>query len=125
MTTDLWPSGSATVTRSSRLEDAAATLGEVRAEDWPKSEEARAAISWACQSLESALITCARLRAGEMAPYDVLAPDMGWWDDPQAQAEEYVEDQAVQLAAAARKRLAEYRQREAESIERAREWMQR
>ena len=48
----------------------------------------------------------------EMDPLHALAPDMGWWDDPQQCAVEYAADQYLEAAKALRNRLAEWKRRE-------------
>ena len=105
---------------------ARAELADIRAETWPASEEARWAISWACDSLENAILTYGRLARGQMRPSEVIAPGMAaWHEDPEAKALEYVAGQCGDLVKAAWELLAEYRRREAKGIERAKGWMGR
>ena len=44
------------------------------------------------------------------------APDRGWWTDPAAQALEHLDDQALQAARTAKKRLEEKQRDEAAAL---------
>ena len=73
------------------------------------------AIGWAFTEADAARTIYARLLNGEIPWHWVNAPDMGSWDtdDPRPQALEHAADVALERAKEARKRLAEYQQREA------------
>lgn len=96
-----------TVTVPSMIDRALAIRQEVMEAGWPLSREARWAIGWQAGELDDLLVMRGALLAGDLDPHAVRAPDMGWWDDPERQALEYVDDQALQAAVALRKRLAE------------------
>jgi hypothetical protein len=96
---------------ASAIGQAIAMRREVMESPWPSSREAGRAIRWKLGELDDLLRLHSQVADEEADPYGVL-PE-GFWDDPQARALEYLEDQALKAATAARKRLAEYRSREA------------
>lgn len=57
-----------------------------------------------------------RIEAGTADPFDALAPDMGWWEDPQQSALEYLAYEVSELATALEKRITEAARREAGPI---------
>lgn len=108
------------VTAPSGLDQARALAAETEAarHSWAVTRESAAIIGWALGELTDALEVCDRLADpdDDIDPYSVRAPDMAWWDDPEAQALEFAEDEAAQYAEALRKRLSEYRDREAARV---------
>ena len=96
----------------SAIDQARAIRREVMEAAKPQTREARWAIGWAMGELDGTLAIYDGLLKGNLDPYAVRAPDMGWWDDPERQALEYAADQALEAAEALRKRAAEYGTRE-------------
>ena len=85
----------ATVTRSpaEMVTEADEIVRKAREVAWPESREAQNAIGheFACAA-ETRRVYDALVNE-EMDPLHALAPDMGWWDDPQQCAVEYAADQ--------------------------------
>lgn len=102
-------------THQDMIAEAAAILTAVREARWPDTREAQKAIGWAFAAAADWHVIYAAVLNGDIYPYAVGAPDMAWWDDPERQALEYVADQALEAAKAARKRLDEYTRSEGAS----------
>ena len=107
-------------------QEAAAILGEAGDERrWPKSREARAVIRQAREYLVAELDVYQRLLADEM-DWSEFDPDLEVFEDTSADKQrtaiEIAGGRAYDAALALEKRLAEYRAREKQATERAREW---
>jgi hypothetical protein len=70
-------------------------------------EQAQEAVGWQVDTAREALREYDAVLNGDMDPLRVGAPDMGWWEDPEASALEYAADQARECAKAAARMLAE------------------
>ena len=84
--------------------EASRILTEVR---WPESDEAQKFIGRALAVAAETLQIYYAVLNDDMDPYKLHAPDMGWWDDPERQALEYVDDEALQCAEGLRRLLDE------------------
>jgi hypothetical protein len=87
-------------------------LRKVREVSWPEGGHAEKVITYDYAYAAEVRGTYGALVNGEMDPLHVLAPDMGWWDDPQRCALEYAADQYLEAAKALRNRVAEFKRRE-------------
>ncbi len=73
------------------------------------SVQGQAAVDWARSSLAESLALYGRIETGEACWSECRAPDMGWWENPLAEALEFQADDAWQCAIALEKRMAEAR----------------
>jgi hypothetical protein len=80
--------------------------------EWPTSREAQASIKWALAYLVEAEAERAAVLSGEIDPLALGDPDAGWWDDPEAAADQVTAERVLDAAKGLEKRLAEYRRRE-------------
>lgn len=102
----------AAMTPDQMITEAGRILSDAGAgEGWPKDPHAQAAIGWAFGRLLECLDIHARLVKGSMDPYAVLAPDMAYWDDPEASAIGWAADEALEAAKCLRNRLAEWQRK--------------
>jgi hypothetical protein len=98
----------------SRIDRAAAILRDAGDENsWPSSPEARASITWARDYLLGEMDVHARLLDGSMDWGELGEPDLGWCDDPEAEAIAVAGERALDAAEGLAKRLREYQKREA------------
>ena len=113
----------APVTAPPKIGQARAILGEVMNSAWPSSREAMAAIRQRLGYLHDQLDVYARLVNDEMGWREFDA-DLEFFDgDPGEAAIVIAGENAYDAALALKNVLGEYRRREAEATERAREWL--
>ena len=111
----------ATRTPAEMVAEARAILAGVIGASWPESRDAQQAIGWAYDRAGECLREYTLLLNGDMEPYDVHAPDMGWWDDPSQCALEWAADEYLEAAKTARNRLAEWTRKAREAAARGTE----
>jgi len=113
----------APVTAPLKIGQAHEILGEVMNSTWPSSREAMAAIRQRLGYLRDQLDIHSRLANDEMG-WREFDPDLLFFDgDPAEAAIVIAGENAYDAALALKNVLGEYRCREAEATERAREWL--
>jgi hypothetical protein len=93
-------------------DEAARIYQQVTQARWPDSEQAVTSIRWTVSYYLDAVKERDAILNGDMDPYHLRDPDMGWWDDPEAAADWVTADRVLEAARAMDRRLAKYQPRD-------------
>ena len=108
----------ATETPQAMADRAAEIRLRVMQAPWPTSDEAQASIKWQLAYLIEAEAERAAVLNGQIDPLALGDPDAGWWDDPEAAADQVTAERVLDAAKGLERRLAEYQRREDLAAER-------